>query len=128
VGAFKVTRRLRHRVYRSTTLAGSDENQRFQEEAAAQARVCRKAGEHWRQLASIPSSLVSPDDPNPGNPTKPGCSTDSCSEPIFEATCHCQFAYNYPYAFGPRLGAAYQVDTKTVLNAGIGVVYGAATV
>src|ERR1019366_4773603 len=83
VGAFKVTRRLRHRVYRSTTLAGSDENQRFQEEAAAQARVCRKAGEHWRQLASIPSSLVSPDDPNPGNPTKPGCFTDSCSEPVF---------------------------------------------
>jgi hypothetical protein len=47
---------------------------------------------------------------------------------IFEATCNCQFAHNYPYAIGPRLGAAYQVNSKTVINAGFGVVYGANTV
>jgi hypothetical protein len=47
---------------------------------------------------------------------------------IFEATCHCQFAHNYPYAFGPRLGLAYQVNSKTVVNGGVGVVYGANTV
>jgi hypothetical protein len=47
---------------------------------------------------------------------------------IFEATCNCQFAHNYPYALGPRLGAAYQINEKTVLNAGFGVVYGANTV
>ena len=41
----------------------------------------------------------------------------------FEATCNCQFANNYPYAIGPRLGVAYQIDRKTVLRAGIGVVY-----
>ncbi len=44
---------------------------------------------------------------------------------IFEATCKCQFAHNYPYAIGPRLGGAYQLNPKTVLNAGFGVVYGA---
>ncbi len=43
----------------------------------------------------------------------------------FEATCQCNFATNYPLAFGPRLGAAYQVNSKTVFRAGIGVVYNA---
>ena len=43
----------------------------------------------------------------------------------FESTCNCNFAANYPYAIGPRLGAAYQIDSKTVLRAGIGVVYNA---
>jgi hypothetical protein len=43
---------------------------------------------------------------------------------IFEATCHCTFADNYPYAIGPRFGVAYQITPKTVLRAGWGVVYG----
>jgi hypothetical protein len=43
---------------------------------------------------------------------------------IYEATCHCQFSHNYPYAFGPRVGAAYQINTKTVLRVGAGVTYG----
>jgi hypothetical protein len=43
----------------------------------------------------------------------------------FESTCNCKFAANYPYAVGPRLGAAYQINSKTVLRAGIGVVYNA---
>ncbi len=47
---------------------------------------------------------------------------------VFEATCNCQFAHNYPYAIGPRLGVAYQVNSKTVINGGFGVVYGANTV
>jgi Carboxypeptidase regulatory-like domain len=41
----------------------------------------------------------------------------------FESTCKCQFASNYPYAIGPRLGVAYQINAKTVLRAGFGVVY-----
>ncbi len=32
---------------------------------------------------------------------------------------------SYPYAIGPRLGAAYQINSKTVLRAGVGVVYNA---
>src|SRR2546423_3839229 len=41
----------------------------------------------------------------------------------FEASCQCNFADNYPYAIGPRIGVAYQINSKTVLRAGIGVVY-----
>jgi hypothetical protein len=42
---------------------------------------------------------------------------------IYEATCHCSLARNYPYAFGPRLGVAYQITPKTVFRAGAGVAY-----
>jgi hypothetical protein len=38
--------------------------------------------------------------------------------------CNCDFAKVYPYAFGPRLGAAYQITPKTVLRLGIGISYG----
>ncbi len=41
----------------------------------------------------------------------------------YESLCKCTFASNYPYAIGPRLGLAYQIDNKTVLRAGWGVVY-----
>ncbi len=44
---------------------------------------------------------------------------------IYEATCGCNFAHAYPYAIGPRLGLAYQIDRKTVIRAGVGVVYNA---
>ena len=47
---------------------------------------------------------------------------------IYEATCNCQFASTYPYAIGPRLGVAYQINSKTVLRAGIGLVYNATSV
>ncbi len=46
---------------------------------------------------------------------------------IFEATCNCHFAHNYPYSIGPRLGAAYQINSKTVIRGGVGVVYGQTT-
>jgi len=39
-------------------------------------------------------------------------------------TCGCPFYQSsYPYAIGPRIGAAYQIDPKTVLRGGWGVVY-----
>jgi hypothetical protein len=44
--------------------------------------------------------------------------------PIFEATCNCTFVSNYPYAIGPRLGIAYQLNDKTVLRGGWGIAYG----
>jgi hypothetical protein len=37
--------------------------------------------------------------------------------------CNCNVASNYPYAIGPRLGVAYQIDSKTVFRAGTGVSY-----
>ena len=44
---------------------------------------------------------------------------------IYEVNCNCNFAHPYPYAIGPRLGMAYQINSKTVIRAGIGVVYNA---
>ncbi len=44
---------------------------------------------------------------------------------VYEATCNCHFASNYPYAIGPRFGMAYQIDKKTVFRGGIGIVYAA---
>jgi outer membrane receptor protein involved in Fe transport len=37
--------------------------------------------------------------------------------------CGCNIAKNYPYAFGPRLGAAYRITPKTVFRSGFGIVY-----
>ena len=42
---------------------------------------------------------------------------------LYGATCKCQFSHNYPYAFGPRLGGAYQINSKTVLRGGVGLQY-----
>jgi hypothetical protein len=42
----------------------------------------------------------------------------------YASTCGCPFYQpSYPYAIGPRIGIAYQINTKTVLRAGWGVVY-----
>ena len=43
---------------------------------------------------------------------------------IYASNCNCQFYQSvYPYAIGPRLGLAYQIDPKTVFRAGWGVNY-----
>ena len=42
---------------------------------------------------------------------------------LYGASCNCQFSHNYPFAFGPRLGGAYQLDTKTVIRGGAGFQY-----
>jgi len=42
---------------------------------------------------------------------------------IYEATCQCTYAHTYPWAFGPRLGFAYQVMPSTVLRGGAGIIY-----
>jgi hypothetical protein len=38
--------------------------------------------------------------------------------------CNCDLVSTYPYAIGPRLGAAYQLTPKTVLRGGWGLIYG----
>lgn len=43
---------------------------------------------------------------------------------IYEATCNCNFARNYPYAIGPRFGFAYTLNPKTVVRGGVGLAYG----
>ncbi len=37
--------------------------------------------------------------------------------------CNCDQAHNYPWAFGPRLGVAFQITPKTVFRTGFGIVY-----
>lgn len=37
--------------------------------------------------------------------------------------CNCPFTNTYPYSVAPRLGAAYQLDSKTVLRGGAGISY-----
>jgi hypothetical protein len=37
--------------------------------------------------------------------------------------CDCALARNYPFGIGPRLGIAYQINQKTVLRTGIGVIF-----
>jgi Carboxypeptidase regulatory-like domain len=43
----------------------------------------------------------------------------------YQATCHCNYANAYPYAFGPHLGVAYQITPKTVFRAGGAISYAA---
>jgi hypothetical protein len=58
----------------------------------------------------------SPTTPNPRVDNLPGAM-------IFERN-GVKFADVYPFAFGPRLGAAYQITPKTVFRAGWGISYG----
>jgi hypothetical protein len=43
---------------------------------------------------------------------------------IYEATCRCQFAQNYPFAIGPRVGVAYTITPRMVIRGGFGITYG----
>ena len=37
--------------------------------------------------------------------------------------CNCSFAKNYAWGFGPRFALAYQIDAKTVVRGGVGLIY-----
>jgi hypothetical protein len=71
--------------------------------------------EHNGELANF-----SPTTPNPSLGGALGAVEFEGSGP---GHCNCNFAKNYPLAFGPRLGAAYQITPKTVLRVGLGIVY-----
>ena len=67
--------------------------------------------EQYGRVPSISASV-----PNPAAGNLPG-------GVIFEATSGA-FAKIYPFAFGPRLGVAYQITPKTVFRGGWGISYG----
>ncbi|MCU1325390.1 MAG: hypothetical protein JWN34_760, partial [Bryobacterales bacterium] len=67
------------------------------------------------------TSMFGPTIPNPSAGGLPGALV---FEGYGSGRCNCQFTKTYPYAIGPRLGAAYQIDSKTVLRAGWGISYG----
>jgi hypothetical protein len=58
--------------------------------------------------------------PNPSVGGRLGAVAFDGNEP---GHCQCNIAHNYPYAYGPRIGAAYQITPKTVLRAGAGISY-----
>jgi len=66
------------------------------------------------QYGRMPSASLSVANPTVGG--RPG-------GVVYEATCNCKFAKNYPFALGPRLGVAYQITPKTVFRGGIAVAY-----
>ena len=73
--------------------------------------------EEWDRQSEI--SFSTPD-PNAGG--LPGGTIFAGYGP---GRCNCEFVKTYNFGFGPRLSAAYQLDSKTVLRAGWGITYGA---
>lgn len=66
------------------------------------------------------NSMFGPTVPNPSAGGLPG---GMIYEGNGNGRCNCKFIRRYPYAIGPRLGAAYQLTPKTVIRGGWGVVY-----
>jgi hypothetical protein len=62
--------------------------------------------------------------PTIANPSAGGLAGAMVYEGFGPGRCNCSLTNAYPYAVGPRLGAAYQADSRTVLRAGWGVSYG----
>lgn len=65
-------------------------------------------------------SAFSPSVRNPAAGNLPG---GTIYEGYGNGRCNCSFTDTYPYAIGPRIGAAYQVTQKTVLRVGYGISY-----
>jgi hypothetical protein len=53
---------------------------------------------------------------NTPNPAAGGRVGNVIYEGFGPGRCNCSYNHNYPYVFGPRLGAAYQINAKTVLR------------
>ena len=64
--------------------------------------------------------------PTVANPSAGGLLGATLYEGSGAGRCNCSFTTTYPYAIGPRLGVAYQLDPKTVIRAGWGLTYGQA--
>ena len=58
---------------------------------------------------------------NTPNPIADGRLGATIFEGYSPGRCQCDFAHNYPWAFGPRIGLAYQITPKTVLRVGAGI-------
>jgi len=64
--------------------------------------------------------IFSPSTPNPNAGGRPGA---IIGEGYGGGRCNCEYSKNYPFAFGPRVGLAYQITSKTVVRVGAGVSY-----
>jgi len=61
--------------------------------------------------------------PNTPNPSAGGRLGAVVFDGHLPGRCGCNIAHNYPFAFGPRLGLAYQITPKWVLRTGAGISY-----
>ena len=61
--------------------------------------------------------------PHVANPAAGGLLGATIYEGDGPGACNCRFVKTYPYSFGPRIGAAYQINPKTVLRGGWGITY-----
>jgi hypothetical protein len=62
-------------------------------------------------------------DPNVANPAAGGLKGATSYEGSAAGACNCRFVKTDPKAFGPRLGASYQINPKTVLRGGYALTY-----
>ena len=60
---------------------------------------------------------------NTPNPAAGGIPGGYIFEGYGPGRCNCLFSRSYPFAFGPRLAIAYQINPKTVFRAGWGITY-----
>jgi hypothetical protein len=74
-----------------------------------------------KETVASPFAQFAPNVPNPSAGGRLGAAQ---FEGFGPGRCNCDLAKNYPYAYAPRLGLAYQVLPKTVLRGGVGLVYG----
>lgn len=66
-------------------------------------------------------SMFSPNIPNPSAGGLLGATLYAGDGP---GRCNCDITRTYPWAFGPRIGFAYQLTPKTVVRSGFAVSYG----
>lgn len=78
----------------------------------------------YQEYLKDPHGRVASFSPTTPNPSAGGLLGAVIYEGPGPGHCNCDFAEVYPYAFGPRLGAAYQITRNTVLRMGFGVSYG----
>ena len=62
--------------------------------------------------------------PNVVNPSAGGLLGGTLYAGEGSGRCNCTFGNTYPWALGPRIGVAYQIDSKTVIRSGFAVSYG----
>jgi hypothetical protein len=74
----------------------------------------------WREI----HDRIAEFSPTTANPSVGGLLGATIYAGYGAGRCNCEFTSAYPYAIGPRLGVAYQIDSKTVFRAGWGLTYG----